>query len=98
MEGKGLVELMFDLSFSEFVTARLIKVLFILGVVLSVLGVLGMIIAGFSAGAGRGILMLILSPLIFLLYVLVVRIWCELIIVVFRIAENTSRLAEQGKE
>ena len=41
--------------------------------------------------------MLVLSPLVFLLYALVVRVWCELIIVVFRLAENTSRLAGQNK-
>ncbi len=97
MEEKGLCGLLFDLSFSEFVTTRVIKVLFILGIVLSALGALAMIGAGFAAGTGRGILMLVLSPLVFLLYALVVRVWCELIIVVFRIAENTSRLVDRDK-
>jgi hypothetical protein len=97
MEDKGLCGLLFDLSFSEFVTTRVIKVLFILGIVLSALGALAMIGAGFAAGTGRGILMLVLSPLVFLLYALVVRVWCELIIVVFRIAENTSRLVDRDK-
>ena len=97
MEDKGLCGLLFDLSFSEFVTTRVIKVLFVVGIVFSALGALAMIGAGFAAGAGRGILMLVLSPLVFLLYALVVRVWCELIIVVFRIAENTSRLAGQNK-
>jgi len=41
---------------------------------------------------------LILSPLVFLLYAILVRMWCELIIVVFRIAEKTGRLVEQGME
>ena len=93
MEEKGLCGLLFDLSFSEFVTTRVIKVLFVVGIVFSALGALAMI----AAGAGRGILMLVLSPLVFLLYALVIRVWCELIIVVFRIAENTSRLAGQNK-
>ena len=97
MEEKGLCGLLFDLSFSEFVTTRVIKVLFVVGIVFSALGALAMIGAGFAAGAGRGILMLVLSPLVFLLYALVVRGWGELIIVVFRIAENTSRLAGQNK-
>ncbi|MCC5843569.1 MAG: DUF4282 domain-containing protein [Verrucomicrobia bacterium] len=44
----------------------------------------------------KGIMFLILSPLLFLLYVLGARIWCEMIIVLFRIAENTSRLVEKN--
>ncbi len=97
MSAKGTVGMLFDLSFTEFVTARVIKVLFVIGVVFAAIGTIALIIGGFSAGAGKGILFLILSPLVFLLYVFGARIWCEMIIVLFRIAENTSRLVDQNK-
>jgi len=97
MQNKGSIGMLFDLSFKEFVTTRIIKVIFIIGVVFAAIGTLVLIVSGFSASAGRGILFIILSPIVFLLYVLVARIWCEIIIVVFRIAENTSRLVDQGK-
>lgn len=97
MENKGTIGLLFDLSFSEFVTTRVIKILFILGVIGAGIGSLMFIVAGFSAGFLKGLLFLILSPLVFLLWTLGARIWCELIIVAFRIAENTSRMVEQGK-
>jgi len=85
---------LFDMSFSEFVTIRLIKVLYILGMLgAGVIG-LGLIVSGFSNGAGTGLLFLFLSPIVVLLYILALRIWLELIIVVFRIAENTSQLVK----
>lgn len=98
MAEKGSFGIMFDLSFSEFVTTRVIKILFIIGILFSALGALMIIIGGFNSGWVVGILALLLSPLVFLLYVLLARIWCEMIIVIFRIAENTARLVDQGKK
>ncbi len=98
MEQKGTIGLLFDLSFSEFVTTRVIKVLFILGIVGAAIGSLIMLGTGFKNGFGSGLIALILAPLAFLLWTLLARMWCELIIVAFRIAENTSRLVEQGKK
>ena len=97
MQNKSSIGMLFDLSFTEFVTTRFIKILFIIGVVFAAIGALALIVTGFSASAVRGLLFLILSPIVFLIYVFLVRIWCEMIIVVFRIAENTSRLVDQGK-
>ncbi len=96
MSDKGSIGMLFDLSFSEFITTRVIKFLFVLGVVFAAIGTIALIVGGFSAGAGKGFLSLILSPLVFLLYVLAARIWCEMVMVLFRIAENTSRLVDQS--
>jgi len=95
---KGFFASLFDLSFSEFVTIRLIKVLYILGIAGAVLGGLAFIIGGFANGAGIGILFLLLSPVLILFYILIVRIWLELIIVVFRIADNTSQMVKMNKQ
>ncbi len=96
-EKTGFLGSLFDFSFSEFVTTRVIKTLFVVAIVLVGLGTIGLVISGFSKSAVAGVFMLLLSPLFFLLYVLFARIWLELIIVMFRIAENTSRLVEQNK-
>jgi len=98
MENKGILALLFDLSFSEFVTTRVIKIIFIIGIVFSAIYALVFIGMGFAIGAGVGLLFLIFSPLVFLLCVLGARIWCEMIMVIFRVAENTSRLVEQGRQ
>ena len=96
MDTQGFLGSIFDLSFTEFITIRIIKFLFILGIIFAAIGTLLLIVTGFSNGIGVGILSLVLSPLIFLVYVLLARVWCEMIIVMFRIAENTGRLVEQG--
>ena len=96
MNPQGFLGSIFDLSFTEFITIRIIKFLFILGVIFAAIGTLVLIVTGFSNGIGAGIVSLILSPLIFLVYVLLARVWCEMILVVFRIAEHTGRLVEQG--
>ncbi len=97
MDSKGLLGSLFDFSFTEFITTRVISILFILGVIVSGIAALGFIISGFASSVGTGILFLILSPIIFLIYVLLARIWCEMVIVIFRIAENTSRLVDQNR-
>ena len=95
MEEKGFFGRLFDLSFSEFVTTKIIKVLFVLVIIGSAIFALTLIGSGFRKGAGTGILFLVLSPLVFFVYVLIGRIWCEIIMVIFRIAENTNRLVER---
>ena len=97
MQNKNSIGMLFDLSFTEFVTTRIIQLLFVIGVVFSVIWTLVFIVGCFKANAVLGILFLILSPIVFLLLVLFARVWCEMIIVIFRIAENTSRLVDQGK-
>ena len=91
----GFLKTLFDFSFSSFVTTKIIKFVYILAIVLSAIGALGAIGGGFGESIGHGVLMLILSPIIFALSVLVSRIWLEIIIVIFRIAENTTELANK---
>ena len=95
MSSQGSLGLLFDMSFSEFITTRVIKFLYILGIIVAAIVTLSLIIGGFARGAGMGILMLLFSPVVFLLYVFLARIWCEIVIVLFRIAENTSELVKQ---
>ena len=88
------IAVLFDLSFTQFITTRVIKIFFILGIIFAALFTLMLIVAGFQMGTAAGVIALLLSPVLFLIYVLMVRLWCEFIIVIFRIAENTSRLAD----
>jgi hypothetical protein len=48
---------------------------------------IAVIAAAFSAGTGIGILMLLLSPVLYLLCVLFIRMYLEIVIVLFRIYE-----------
>ncbi len=97
-EYKGFFAALFDLSFTEFVTTKLIKLLFIIAILASGLGALFLLVPAIMYGSGAStILYLVIAPVVFLVSVLLSRIWLELVIVIFRIAENTTKIANQNK-
>jgi len=104
MDRKGFFGALFDFTFSEFITTKIIKILYGIALVIAGIGTLGMIVSAFSGGpfsrgsVGLGILVLILSPIIFLVYAILSRVWLEFIIVIFRIAENTGEIAKMSKQ
>jgi hypothetical protein len=90
---KGFFGALFDLSFSSFVTTKIIKVLYVLAIVIAGIIALAYTIAAFAADPVLGLLTLvILAPLGFLLYVIYTRVILELIIVIFRILETNTEL------
>jgi len=95
MPEKRFIEILFDWSFSEFVTIRIIKFLYILGIVAAGIGALFVFAGSASQGFGGFVGGLVIAPIVFCLGVLGARIWLEMLIVMFRIAENTSLLVQQ---
>ncbi len=86
---------LFDLSFSRFITPKIIRVLFLLGIVGIGVGYLGAVISAFSIHVATGLVVLfILGPLMAIVYVVFLRVWLELVIVAFRIMENTREMAQ----
>ena len=95
MDPKGFFASLFDFSFSSFITTKIIKVLFILAIIGSAIGALFLLFAGFTSGNFFGVLFaLVLAPLAFLIYTILARVWLEIVIVLFRIAENTQKMAD----
>jgi hypothetical protein len=80
---------LFDMSFSKFVTPSVIKLLFILAIVVVSLFALFTFIAGLVTITRGGFLLVILSPLYWLLGVIYARVFLELVIILFRIETNT---------
>lgn len=96
MEGRqGFWATLFDFSFTNFVAMTIITVLYWVSIILAILAALWFIIAGFQNSVGTGIIFVILSPFLFLLYVITARLWLELIAVVFRIEMNTRETARR---
>ena len=106
---KGFFASLFDLSFTSFVTTRLIKVLYVLSLVLLAIGYIAVAVLLFTSGSeeitltddgsfqtesdGNAVLgllwLFVIGPLALFFYTLVYRVWFELVIVLFRIFENT---------
>jgi hypothetical protein len=97
VDNKGFVGALFDLSFSEFITTKLIKILYVLLLILIGIGYLVAIIAGFADGFLRGLLAIITGGIGAAISVIMARVWMELIIVLFRIAENTTELVRMKR-
>ena len=95
-QSKGFWGSLFDLSFTDFITSKIIRVLYVLLIVAAALVTLVAIVTAFAKSALLGVLtLLILAPLGFFVAVICIRVYLEIIIVIFRIAENTAEIARQ---
>ena len=97
-EPQGFFTTLFDFSFSEFIVPKILKVLYGLGILGAAITAIGFIVNGFGAGVLGGIVMLILSPVIFVIGVILVRVYLEVIMVLFRIADNTAKMVQENQE
>jgi hypothetical protein len=90
---KGFFGSLFDFSFTHYVTPKIIKIIFGLVIVVSALGALVVAIAAFAHNIVLGFFVLIIiAPLIFFVYVILYRVFLEVVMAVFTIAENTTAL------
>jgi Domain of unknown function (DUF4282) len=107
MKRAGFIRSLFDLSFDSFVTPRMITVLYVLGMVVVGLVLLAMIVSGFGTifmgirihawGLSlKGLLLLVLSPVIAVIYLALIRMWLELVVVLFKIKESLETMAQGG--
>jgi fatty acid desaturase len=93
MEGGGFFRALFDFSFTQFVTEKIIMALYILAIALFLLVVIVGVITAFTQGLWEGIIGLVFSPVVLLVYIVIVRVWLEFVVVVFRIADHTQETA-----
>jgi hypothetical protein len=93
MDGGGFFGALFDFSFTRFVTEKIIMALYVLAIVLFIFVVIYGIVSAFSRGFLPGIISLVFSPIVLLVYIVVVRVWLEFIVVVFRIADHAQQIA-----
>ena len=89
---KGFFASLFDTSFSALITPRIIKVLYV--IILVVIGLLTLvfIVSGISQGGGGAVFAIILAPIFALLYAIFARVYLEIIIVLFKIGDNTAQM------
>ena len=78
------------LFFNTMLTPKLITVIYWLLLVLVLISGIGTMFSGF------GFTSFIFGLLVIVFGALAVRIWCELLIVIFKINENTRRMAQNA--
>jgi len=94
---KGFFASLFDFSFKEFITLKLLKILYIIAIIVNGLITFSLILIGLEGPPTTAIIFLIGSPVLFLILTIFARVWIEALAVVFRIAENTQIIAENTK-
>jgi hypothetical protein len=92
---KGFLESLFDLDFKTFVTGRVVKVLYILTMIGAGIWFLITLFVGGHSGGGGFLLALIGGLVAFFLIVMVTRVYLELVMVLFKIEDNTSKMLER---
>ncbi len=91
---KGFFPTLFDFSLSSFLAPKVIRVLYIVGVVLICLFTVIGVIAALATGSTGGIFLgLALVPLFGLLYLILIRIQTEFVIVAFRTYEVAKKIS-----
>lgn len=88
-----------DISFSEFVTESVIRILYIVLVVLGLIALLtGVVVIFANIGVSEGVGALILAPVVYFLFIVIIRVFLEFFIVIFRIADYLEELVENARE
>jgi Domain of unknown function (DUF4282) len=97
MQAKGFFASLFDYSFSAFITPKIIKLLYVLSTIVVALWTLVVILWAFRQSTGFGIVTLvILGPIFFVITMIYVRVWLELLIVFFRIQGDVKEINVRG--
>ncbi len=94
---KGFLEILFEPSFSHFITPRVVGIIYLISVVLIGLATLAGIfgaLSNLSTMGGSAFLIIILSPVGFLFYVILFRVMLESVVANIRSAEYLRILAE----
>ncbi len=97
-EKKSFWACLFDLSFSELITVRIIRVLYLIGIIIAGVVALVLIVKAFFHGFGMGLLLVIASPVVFVLLVICCRVKMEFLLTLFRIEENTRQAKAESIE
>ena len=92
-EAKSFFTGLFDFSFSSFITMKFLRLIYIVVVVVILLGGAFFLISSLSRGGLGVVFGLVVVPLVTLLYLVLARIYLELVALLFRIGDNTAAIA-----
>lgn len=85
---KGFLPALFDFTFTHFVTPKLVRFVYLLATVALGIVWLFWVFVGFARGAGAGLAVLILGPVLFIIYLAVIRMTLEFYLSIVRMSED----------
>jgi hypothetical protein len=96
--GIGFVAALFDFSFTQFVSEKLVKVAYVFALLLIFFGIVYSVVMSFASSFWSGIWSIIFAPVVFIVAATLIRVWLEFVVVVFRIADHVGNIAETTKK
>jgi Domain of unknown function (DUF4282) len=90
---RGFLASLFDFGFNSFVTPKVVKAVYVLAMILIALWLLAFAVTAFLVNKVLGIAVLfILCPILFIVELALCRLFLELVMVIFRIADDVRSL------
>jgi hypothetical protein len=94
---KGFVVSLFDFGFDSFVTPKIVKIVYVLIMTMLSLSTLAFLYVAFRTSLTFGIVSLvIIAPLYFFVWLALWRIFLEIFVVIFRVADDIRALRDRG--
>lgn len=91
-EKRGFIGSLFDFSFSEFVTPKIVSILYMISLGLLAIGMLGWLIMSFVAKWYMGFVVLLIGiPIGGSLMIIFTRVYYEILIVIFKLYEELRK-------
>lgn len=97
-ENKGFFELLVDFSFQQSMTAKYLKLLYALHLLLGLIVAIWCVFNGFQVSQSQGLLSLLLALVGFFFWILYARICLEVLGAIFRTSDNIARISSGGRE
>ena len=92
----GFLPALFDFSFNSFVTPKIVRFVYVLATIWTVVMYVIVVITWFTQSVTSGILALVLGPLVAIIWLAIVRIGLEFGISVVRMSEDVHRRLPQA--
>ena len=87
---------LFDFSFQYQLTRRLVKLLYIIGILAGGITVVACVVLGYQQSPAQGLINLVVGIVALFVGVLLVRVLLELALAILRIAEGIERATHPG--
>lgn len=93
---KNFFAALFDFSFQQQLTRRLVKLLYIIGIVAGGITVVTFVVLGFQQSPAEGLINLVAGIVALFVSILIVRVFLELVLVILRICDGIERATHSG--
>jgi hypothetical protein len=97
-QDKGFFEHLLDFSFQHFITQKYAKLLYGIHLLLGLIAGTWYVFNGFQTSTSQGLLALLVAIVGYFLWIVYVRVALEVLVAIFRTAENIARASGGARE